>query len=233
MSSLLPDYAKARLAFVSLVALLDRKPNINNWESDEGLRPDIDNNDQDFDWSIDFNSIGFSYPTRADAAVLRGLSLNMVSGKCVALVASSGCGKSTATQLVERFYDPDSGELLLNRVGLRLYNLHWLRSHIGIVSQEPVLFDATIAENIAYGDNSRQVSMDEIVEASKKANIYDFISKLPNVSFLNKTILFTILSPHSHTNNNKKGLRYECGLERHSAVGRTETTHCDRARSCP
>ena len=64
---------------------------------------------------------------------------------------------------------------------IQQYNLHWLRSQIGIVSQEPILFDLSIAENIAYGDNTRVVPMEEIIQASKLANIYDFISKLPNV----------------------------------------------------
>lgn len=84
-------------------------------------------------------------------------------------------------QLLERFYDPDSGQITLNGRRLESINLHWLRSQIGIVSQEPVLFDASIAENIAYGDNSREVSILEIMEAAKQANIADFIASLPEV----------------------------------------------------
>lgn len=95
-------------------------------------------------------------------------------------------GKSTITQLIERFYDPDAGEITIDDVDARQLSLGWLRSQMGIVSQEPVLFDATIAENIAYGDNSRHISMDEIVEAAKKANIHEFISNLPQV--LNKQL---------------------------------------------
>lgn len=176
---MLPDYTRAKLSFASILALLDRKPKINNWESDEGLQP---TDSHGFEWRIDFDSVEFSYPTRRNAPVLRGLSLSVENGKCVAFVGSSGCGKSTATQLVERFYEPDSGELSLNRVDVRRYNLHWLRSQIGLVSQEPVLFGLTIAENIAYGDNNRQVPMHEIIEAAKMANIYDFIAKLPHVT---------------------------------------------------
>ena len=81
-------------------------------------------------------------------------------------------GKSTITQLLERFYNPDGGDINLGGKNIKDYNLHWLRSQIGIVSQEPYLFDSTIAENIAYGDNSRQISQEEIIEASKKANIH-------------------------------------------------------------
>jgi ATP-binding cassette subfamily B (MDR/TAP) protein 1 len=91
-------------------------------------------------------------------------------------------GKSTITQLLERYYDPNNGQIRLSDKNLKDLNLFWLRSKIGIVSQEPILFDATIAENIAYGDNSRQVTMEEIIFAAKKANIHDFIVKLPNVS---------------------------------------------------
>ena len=84
-------------------------------------------------------------------------------------------------QLLERFYDPDSGQITLNGWKLQDINLHWLRSQIGIVSQEPILFDSSIAENIAYGDNSRIVPMVEIMEAAKQANIHDFIVTLPEV----------------------------------------------------
>lgn len=83
--------------------------------------------------------------------------------------------------MLERFYEPDSGDITMNDTKIQDINLHWLRSQIGIVSQEPILFDKTIAENIAYGDNSRKVSMDEIIDAAKKANIHDFIVKLPDV----------------------------------------------------
>jgi ATP-binding cassette, subfamily B (MDR/TAP), member 1 len=88
-------------------------------------------------------------------------------------------GKSTLTQLLERFYDPNEGSIAFADVDIKDLNLYWLRSKIGIVSQEPVLFDMSIAENIAYGDNGRNVSMEEIASAAKQANIHDFISKLP------------------------------------------------------
>lgn len=113
---------------------------------------------------------------------MRGLSLAIQQGQSVAFVGSSGCGKSTLTQLIERFYDADAGDVLIDGRPIQDFNLHWLRSQIGIVSQEPILFDMSIAENIAYGDNSRVVSMDEIIQAARQANIYDFISKLPKVS---------------------------------------------------
>ncbi|OTF71929.1 hypothetical protein BLA29_007031, partial [Euroglyphus maynei] len=89
------------------------------------------------------------------------------------------CGKSTCTQILERFYDYEHGEVFVDRNNIHQLNIAWLRSQIGIVSQEPILFDKTIAENIAYGDNSRQVEHSEIVRASQAAHIHDFIKSLP------------------------------------------------------
>jgi ATP-binding cassette subfamily B (MDR/TAP) protein 1 len=87
------------------------------------------------------------------------------------------------TQLLERFYDVDGGEVRVSNLDVKKADLHWLRSQIGIVSQEPILFDGSIEENIAYGDNSRQVPIEEIIEAAKQANIHEFILNLPQVSF--------------------------------------------------
>lgn len=176
-SGLLPDYTKAKTSIISIFKLLDRVPTINNWESDEGLRLEP----SEFRSNISVDSVEFSYPTRPDAKILRGLSLAIQQGQSVAFVGSSGCGKSTMTQLIERFYDPNAGGVSIDGRPIQQYNLHWLRSQIGIVSQEPILFDLSIAENIAYGDNTRVVPMEEIIQAAKQANIYDFISKLPNV----------------------------------------------------
>lgn len=91
----------------------------------------------------------------------------------------SGCGKSTIIQLLERFYDPLKGKVSIDNQNIRSITLESLRGHLGIVSQEPNLFNNTIGENIAYGDNTRQVSKDEIIEAAKNANIHNFISSLP------------------------------------------------------
>lgn len=106
----------------------------------------------------------------------------MKPGQTLALVGPSGCGKSTIVSLVERFYDPVLGSLTLEGNDLRDLNLQWLRTQIGIVSQEPVLFDASIKENIMYGALFRDVSDEEIVEAAKSANIHSFIEGLPLVS---------------------------------------------------
>ncbi|RXX88807.1 hypothetical protein DD587_32080, partial [Klebsiella pneumoniae] len=120
---------------------------------------------------IKYTNVYFAYPTRPTVSVLNGLNMNILHGKTVALVGSSGCGKSTIIQLLERFYDPASGELSLEREDVKNVDINNLRAHLGVVSQEPNLFDRTIAENIAYGANNRTVSMDEIIEAAISANI--------------------------------------------------------------
>ena len=126
--------------------------------------------------------VNFSYPTTPDIKVLQELSVSVKPGQTLALVGPSGCGKSTVVSLIARFYDPQSGSLALDGSDLRDLNLHWLRSQIGIVSKEPVLFDATIAENIRYGALFREVSDAEVIEAAKAANIHNLIESLPWVS---------------------------------------------------
>lgn len=139
--------------------------------------------------------------------MLNDLVVSVKPGQTLAFVGSSGCGKSTSVQLLERFYDPDEGQVVGNcsndqrNLSHRLQililacyfqlidgrpscnvNVPFLRSQIGIVSQEPVLFDCTIAENIQYGDNTRSITMEEVIDASKKAFLHDFVMMLPDVS---------------------------------------------------
>lgn len=111
--------------------------------------------------------------------VLENLNLEIEKGTTVALVGPSGCGKSTCMQLLLRYYDPEAGQVELDGTATVDFPLSRVRAKLGLVSQEPTLFDRTIAENIAYGDNERNISMSEIIEAAKNSNIHDFISKLP------------------------------------------------------
>ena len=141
---------------------------------------------------IEVNSAHFVYPSRPEVQVLQGLSVTVKPGQTLALVGPSGCGKSTVVSLIERFYDPSAGALKLEDVDLRDLNLRWLRSQIGIVSQEPVLFDCSIAENIRYGALFREVSDSEIVEAAKSANIHSFIESLPQVRTETETISLNV-----------------------------------------
>uniref|UniRef100_A0A286ZNX9 ATP binding cassette subfamily B member 4 n=1 Tax=Sus scrofa TaxID=9823 RepID=A0A286ZNX9_PIG len=172
-SSFAPDYAKAKLSAAHLFRLFERQPLIDS-HSEEGLRPDK------FEGNVTLNDVVFRYPTRPNVPVLQGLSLEVKKGQTLALVGSSGCGKSTVVQLLERFYDPVFGTVLLDGQEAKKLNVQWLRAQLGIVSQEPILFDCSIAENIAYGDNSRIVTLEEIVWAAKEANIHPFIETLPH-----------------------------------------------------
>lgn len=112
--------------------------------------------------------------------MLEGLNLEIKKGQTVALVGPSGCGKSTCMQLLLRYYDPDSGKLELDGIASTDYPLEKIRAKLGLVSQEPILFDRTISENIAYGDNERNIPLSDVLSAAKAANIHEFISRLPH-----------------------------------------------------
>ncbi|KAF9405762.1 hypothetical protein HW555_013622, partial [Spodoptera exigua] len=170
-----PNFGAAVSAAGRVMTLLARKPRV------------VDTNapcvpiDYVAKGRIEYTNVKFRYPTRREVEVLRGLSLLIPYGKRVAFVGPSGCGKSTLIQLLQRLYDPDEGIVYLDDYNIvSEMRLATLRGNIGIVSQEPVLFDRTIAENIAYGDNRRNVTIEEIVSAAKQANVHAFISALPN-----------------------------------------------------
>ena len=124
---------------------------------------------------IEFQSVKFTYPSRLENPIYHNLNLTVEAGTTVALVGSSGSGKSTAVQLVERFYDPDGGRVLLDGVDLKDLSVTWLRQQIGLVGQEPVLFSGTILENIALG--KKGATREEVIEAAKMANAHGFIEE--------------------------------------------------------
>lgn len=169
-----PDFTKARQAASFIFNLHDKVPPIDAY-SKEGKKPA----EGTITATLGFKGIHFRYPMRPDVKILNGLDLGVEPGQTLALVGESGCGKSTTVQLVERFYDPEGGAVYFGNHKLKDLNIEWLRAQIGLVSQEPILFDRSIGENIAYGDNSRTVSMDEIIQAAKSANIHNFIQSLP------------------------------------------------------
>uniref|UniRef100_A0A9J8BFU2 ATP-binding cassette sub-family B member 5 n=1 Tax=Cyprinus carpio carpio TaxID=630221 RepID=A0A9J8BFU2_CYPCA len=166
-SSFAPDFAKAKAAAGRILLLLEKKPAIDIYD-ESGQQPTT------FSGNVEFRDVQFSYPARQNVKVLQGLNVSVSQGQTLALVGSSGCGKSTTIQLLERFYDPAAGQFVDGNDS-RYLNLAWLRTQMGLVSQEPILFDCTIAENIQYGDNSRVVTQEEIEDAAKKANIHNFI----------------------------------------------------------
>lgn len=118
--------------------------------------------------------------------LFKRFSHTVLPGHSVALVGQSGCGKSTLLQLVQRFYDasthgPSSG-IFIDGHNISTLAPNWIRQQTAVVSQEPNLFNLSIKENIAYGDNSREVPMDEIILAAKDANVHEFVEALPKVS---------------------------------------------------
>ncbi|CAN6336919.1 unnamed protein product [Urochloa humidicola] len=169
-STLASDTKKAKDAATSIFSIIDKKSKIDS-STGQGLILDPVNGD------IDFNHISFKYPCRLDIQIFSDFTLNIPSGKNAALVGPSGSGKSTIIALLERFYDPDSGTILLDGVDIKNLKVSWLRNKMGLVSQEPILFNDTIRANIAYGKH--EVTEEEIVKASMAANAHEFISSMP------------------------------------------------------
>nr|XP_054767522.1 ATP-dependent translocase ABCB1-like [Lytechinus pictus] len=164
------DFTTARAAASSIWEVIDQVPTIDCFSND-GKKP------EKITGQVTFEGVHFSYPSRASVKVLNGVNLKVDVGKTVAMVGSSGCGKSTCIQLIQRFYDVADGSVKIDGIDIRDLNVSWLRDHIGVVSQEPVLFATTIEENIRYG--RLDVTHDQIEMAAKEANAHDFISKLP------------------------------------------------------
>ncbi|XXY51627.1 ABC transporter transmembrane domain-containing protein [Sorangium sp. So ce269] len=126
---------------------------------------------------LELERVGFSYPARKDVPVLKGIDLSVRPGEVIALVGSSGAGKSTIASLLMRLYDPDEGRILLDGHDLRALSPSWLRRQIGIVAQEPILFATSVADNIRYGRAS--ASDEEVEAAARAANAHDFILRFP------------------------------------------------------
>ncbi|WP_291721907.1 ABC transporter ATP-binding protein [Bernardetia sp.] len=134
-------------------------------------------NQKAIEGNISFKNVSFSYPTRSDVEVLKGLSLDIKAGEKIALVGHSGAGKSTIIQLLERFYEPQNGIIEVDGKNNLEYDLSLYRSAIGIVPQEILLFGGTIRENIAYGKPN--ATEEEIISAAKQANAFKFIETFP------------------------------------------------------
>ncbi|QDH78326.1 ATP-binding cassette domain-containing protein [Echinicola soli] len=126
---------------------------------------------------VAFNDVSFNYPTRPDADVLKHVNFSIKSGEKIALAGHSGAGKSTIIQLLMKFYSINFGEITIDGKPIKDWNLKQLRSNIGIVPQEVLLFGGSIRENIAYAKPA--ASEEEIIEAAKKANAWQFIGKFP------------------------------------------------------
>ncbi|XP_075612847.1 bile salt export pump isoform X4 [Balearica regulorum gibbericeps] len=169
-SPCLEAFATGRGAAANIFETIDKKPTI-DCMSEDGYKLDKVRGE------IEFHNVTFHYPSRPDVKILDNLNMVIKAGETTAFVGASGAGKSTTIQLIQRFYDPTDGMITLDGHDIRSLNIQWLRSQIGIVEQEPVLFATTIAENIRYGRD--EATMEDIIKAAKQANAYNFIMDLP------------------------------------------------------
>jgi ABC-type multidrug transport system fused ATPase/permease subunit len=141
-----------------------------NLDKQQGVQTAIDG-------VVSFESVRFTYATRPEVEVLKGIDLKVQAGEKIALAGASGAGKSTIAQLLMRFYEPSSGVIMVDGIDSMKFDLSHLRNHIGIVPQEVILFGGTIKENIAYG--KLNATEDEIKKAAQKANALEFIEGFP------------------------------------------------------
>ncbi|KAI7903880.1 putative ABC transporter protein [Cokeromyces recurvatus] len=157
-----------------IFSTIDRIPEINR---EQGPRKVVDN----LMGAIEFRHVKFSYPTRPNLVILKDLCLSVKPGQTVAFVGASGSGKSTSIQLLQRFYDPINGNILLDGVDIKDLDLIWLRQQLGVVSQEPVLFNMSIRQNLLLGvSEDSKVTEEDLIRACTEANCHSFISKLPD-----------------------------------------------------
>jgi len=169
LANLWSDFARARGASERVFELLDREPVV-----DAGGGETLDK----VSGQIEFEGVCFAYPVRPEVTVLDDVNLRLEPGRVVALVGPSGAGKSTIAAMLLRLYDPNEGVIRLDGLDLRLLDAVWLRTQIGTVAQEPVLFSTAVAANIRYGRT--EAPDDEVEAAARAANAHDFISELPD-----------------------------------------------------
>lgn len=167
LGGLWQDFQRAIGASERVFELIERRPTV---EGGAETLPAVRG-------AVRFEGVDFAYPTRADVPVLEAVELHIDPGEVVALVGPSGGGKSTIAALLSRFYDPVAGRVRLDGADLRALDADWLRRQVGVVAQEPVLFAASIAENIRYGRPT--ATDDEVRRAAEAANAAGFVEALP------------------------------------------------------
>lgn len=170
-----PDVGASQIGATHVYRLLDRESKIDP-TSKEGKEV------REVEGDVAARKVYFEYPRRPDVPVLRGLSVEIPRGKTLALVGTSGHGKSTIIALLERFYSYREGNIFVDDNEISRTRVSTLRNHIGLVSQDPELFNRSVFDNIAYGaphEDGTPISMSDVVNAAKEANAHDFISALP------------------------------------------------------
>ncbi|CAL5023522.1 unnamed protein product [Urochloa decumbens] len=163
-------FAEASSAAERIQEVIQRVPKIDS-ESNAGEEP------ANVAGEVEFKNVEFCYPSRPETPIFASFNLRVPAGHTVALVGSSGSGKSTVITLLQRFYDPSAGEVTLDGVDIQRLRLKWLRAQMGLVSQEPALFATSIRENILFG--KEDATEEEVVAAAKAANAHNFILQLP------------------------------------------------------
>jgi ATP-binding cassette subfamily B (MDR/TAP) protein 1 len=195
LSPIMQDFANVRLAVTKMFEIIERVPMIDGFSS-SGRTP----SSTEIKGRIEFKDVSFSYPSRPDVQIFKNLNLNIEHGQTVAIVGPSGVGKSTCMNMILRFYDPTSGQVLLDGFSTKDVNVRWLRAQIGYVGQEPILFAGSIADNILYGldplivkeakdlmhsgdpnnlKDAKRLVKSRVVAAAKLAYAHDFIVELP------------------------------------------------------
>ncbi|KAL3525996.1 hypothetical protein ACH5RR_014368 [Cinchona calisaya] len=173
LGSALPNlkyFSEASAAGERVMEIIKRVPKIDSDNLDGQIIENVSG-------KIEFKYVEFAYPSRPESIIFKDFNLKVPARKTVALVGGSGSGKSTVIALLQRFYDTLGGEILLDGIKIDKLQLKWLRSQMGLVSQEPTLFATTIKENILFG--KEDASMEDIIEAAKASNAHNFICQLP------------------------------------------------------
>ena len=165
-----PDKVKSEAAKKAVYRLISQTKTIAT--DDDAEKPKL----SDAAGDIRFVGVTFSYPTRPDRLIFKDLSLVIPAGKQTALVGATGCGKSSCVALLQRFYDPSAGAITIGGQAIAGVSVQALRASIGLVSQEPVLFAASIRENVRFG--KLDATDEEVEEACRKANAHDFVSRM-------------------------------------------------------
>ncbi|KAK4399304.1 ABC transporter B family member 9 [Sesamum angolense] len=171
MSPCLNSFSSGQAAAYKMFEAISRQPLIDPCDTSGIVLENLEG-------EIEFQDVYFRYPSRPNVQIFSGFSLRVEKGKTLALVGHSGSGKSTVISLLERFYDPDAGRVMIDGIDLNKYQLRWIREKMGLVSQEPVLFSTTVKENILYG--KPDATDEEIRSAVELANCAEFIDKLCN-----------------------------------------------------
>ncbi|XP_027160871.1 ABC transporter B family member 2-like [Coffea eugenioides] len=201
-------FNQAKAAGKEVFQVIQRKSAINS-DSKGKILEAIDGN-------IDLRNIYFAYPSRQEKVILQGFSFSIPAGKVVALVGSSGCGKSTIISLLARFYDPEKGDIFIDNHNIKELDLKFLRRNLGLVSQEPSLFAGNIKDNIKIG--KMDADDEEIQHAALLANADSFISQLPDKYLTEQrengtSIQFLCILSYSNVNNQSLLLSFLMSLQ--------------------